>query len=150
MIAEKGKLARIEYKLYLDGFDGDEVYSTECEENKYVEVVLGEGELLESFEDKLEGLEEGVEFRFEIKKEEAYGDIDDELFIGYPKNEFMEELEVNEIPQEGDVVPMEDDNGEIFDAVVNEITEDHIILDFNHPFAGEDLYIVGKILKVGK
>ncbi len=36
----------------------------------------------------------------------------------------------------------------VFDGIAIEINEDHIVIDFNHPLAGEDLYFSGKIVKV--
>jgi FKBP-type peptidyl-prolyl cis-trans isomerase SlyD len=43
---------------------------------------------------------------------------------------------------------MEDEDGTVFDGVAIEITDDFVIIDFNHPLAGEDLYFTGKIIKV--
>ena len=83
-----------------------------------------------------------------IPKDEAYGDIDEDLFIGFPKSEFIDETGAEDMPEEGDIVPMEDEDGIVMNAVVNEITDDHVILDFNPIYAGEDLYFIGKILDV--
>ena len=52
------------------------------------------------------------------------------------------------MPEEGDIIPMEDEDGIIMNAVVNEITDDHVVLDFNPIYAGEDLYFIGKVLDV--
>ena len=138
------KKVTLSYDLHLDGFDG-EIADSANEKEPFV-FVCGEGETLEPFEENLMGLQVGDEFRFEIKAEDAYGEEDPESILEIPKTNFeKEELENMEI---GDVVPMEDEDETVFDSTVVDITDDFVILDFNHPLAGEDLYFVGKILKV--
>lgn len=150
MKVAKGSKVKVKYDLFLDGYDKELAYSTKNEEDGTgcVEFVCGEGELLEPFEDRLIGMEPGQEFKFMIPMNEAYGEIDEDLFIGFPKSEFLDETGAEDMPEEGDIVPMEDEDGVIMNAVVNEITEDHVLLDFNPIYAGEDLYFVGKIIDV--
>lgn len=150
MKVAKGKLVKVKYDLFIDGYEGEPEYSTANEEDGTgcIEFVCGEGELLEPFEDRLIGMEPGQEFKFMIPMNEAYGEIDDDLFIGFPKSEFFDETGAEDMPEEGDIVPMEDEDGVVMNAVVNEITDDHVVLDFNPLYAGEDLYFVGKIIDV--
>ncbi len=150
MKVENGKIVKVEYDLFLDGYNEELAYTTRNEEDGSgsIEFVCGEGELLEPMEAKLVGLEAGQEFKFMIPKDEAYGDVDEDLFIGFPKSEFMDESGAEDMPEEGDIIPMEDEDGQVFNAVVNEITDDHVVLDFNPLYAGEDLYFIGKVLEV--
>ena len=150
MKVAEGKLVKVAYDLFLDGYNKELAYSTKNEEDGSgcIEFECGKGELLEPMEAKLVGMEPGQEFMFMIPKDEAYGDIDEDLFIGFPKSEFIDETGAEDMPEEGDIVPMEDEDGIVMNAVVNEITDDHVILDFNPIYAGEDLYFIGKILDV--
>ncbi len=107
--------------------------------------LLGEDEMLETFEEKLQEFKEGDEFKFVLTKDEAYGDEDEDAVVEFPKNTFGED---DKMPEVGDYVPMEDEDGTVFDGTVYEITDDSIFIDFNHPLAGEDLYFTGKIIKV--
>lgn len=144
MKIENGKLVTITYSLYVDGFNGELVET--INESEPAVFMFGVGEMLESFEEKIKGLSEGDSFKFMLKKEEAYGDDDPEAVVEFPKSMFTEDTEG--LPEIGDYVPMEDEEGNVFDGVAIDITEDMVIIDFNHPLAGEDLYFEGKIVKV--
>jgi FKBP-type peptidyl-prolyl cis-trans isomerase SlyD len=143
MKVEKGKLITITYDLYLDGFDGELIESVN--EKEPLIFLLGEDEMLETFEEKLQEFKEGDEFKFVLTKDEAYGDEDEDAVVEFPKSTFGED---DKMPEVGDYVPMEDEDGTVFDGTVYEITDDSIFIDFNHPLAGEDLYFTGKIIKV--
>ncbi|MDR2009837.1 MAG: FKBP-type peptidyl-prolyl cis-trans isomerase [Bacteroidales bacterium] len=143
MKVAKGKLITIIYDLYVDGFD-EELIESVTEKEPLI-FLLGEDEMLETFEEKLLELKEGDEFKFVLTKDEAYGDEDEDAIVEFPKSTFNED---GELPEVGDYVPMEDEDGTVFDGTAIEITNDSVVIDFNHPLAGEDLYFVGKVLKV--
>lgn len=143
MKAENGKQVSIIYDLHVDGFNGELIESVK--ESEPAKFLFGEGEMLETFEDKLRGLNEGDNFKFVLPKDEAYGDEDEDSIVEFPKNMFTEN---GELPEIGDYTPMEDEDGTVFDGITIDITDDFVIVDFNHPLAGEDLYFEGKILKV--
>lgn len=132
------------YTLYFDDFDGD-VFEIVTEEEP-LEFMLGKGEMLEEFEKNILGLKAGEEFRFMIKMEDAYGEEDEEAIVEMPLSMF------EDVPREdlepGNIIPLDDEEGNEFEALVLELNDDNIVLDFNHPLAGEDLYLTGKILGV--
>ncbi|HNQ67385.1 MAG TPA: FKBP-type peptidyl-prolyl cis-trans isomerase [Bacteroidales bacterium] len=140
----KGKLVTIIYDLYVDGFNGELIES--IKEKEPAVFLCGEGEMLETFEEKLIGLQEGDEFKFMLSKDEAYGDEDEDAFAEFPIDIF--ENDEGGIPEVGDYVPMEDEDGTVFDGIAIEVTKESIVIDFNHPLAGEDLYFTGKVVKV--
>ncbi len=145
MKIEKGTLVTLEYELYVDGFDGELIESIIADEPAVF--LCGHEEMLETFEEKLIGLQAGDSFKFSLTKEQAYGDDDEEAFAEFPKDVFIEGDD-SELPEIGDYVPMEDEDGIVFDGIAIEITDDYVIIDFNHPLAGEDLYFTGKVIKV--
>ena len=55
-----------------------------------------------------------------------------------------------EVMQVGEVVPMEDDEGNELVGVVVEIEADVVHVDFNHPLAGLDLHFEGVVVAIGK
>jgi FKBP-type peptidyl-prolyl cis-trans isomerase SlyD len=144
MKVENGKLVTICYDLYVDGFDGELIESVK--EKEPAVFLCGEGEMLETFEERLVGMEPGQSFKFTLTKDEAYGEEDEEAYAEFPLDVFKDDE--GGIPEIGDYVPMEDEDGTVFDGVAIEVTEDMVVIDFNHPFAGEDLYFSGKIIKV--
>lgn len=144
MKVANGKLVTIIYDLNVDGFDGELIES--IQEAEPALFLCGEGEMLETFEAKLVGMQVGDTFKFTLTKEEAYGDEDEEAYAEFPLDVFRDDE--GGLPEIGDYVPMEDEDGTVFDGIAIEINEDHIVIDFNHPLAGEDLYFSGKIVKV--
>jgi FKBP-type peptidyl-prolyl cis-trans isomerase SlyD len=144
MKAENGKLISIAYKLYVDDFDGELIESVQ--EDAPLKLLFGEGEMLETFEEKLLNLKEGDSFKFVLTKDEAYGDEDEDAIVEFPKEMFTEND--GKLPEIGDYTPMEDEDGTVYDGIAIDITNDFVIVDFNHPLAGEDLYFEGKILKI--
>ena len=75
MKVSNGKIVKVEYDLFLNGYNEELAYSTKNEEDGSgcIEFVCGNGELLEPMEAKLVGMEPGQEFKFMIPKDEAYG-----------------------------------------------------------------------------
>ena len=145
MKIEKGKLVSLEYDLYVEDYNGELIES--IKDNEPAMFLCGEGEMLESFEAKLMGMKAGDKFKFSLSKAEAYGEEEADAFAEFPKEIFLSE-ENKELPEVGEYVPMQDEEGNSFDGIVADITDESLTVDFNHPLAGEDLFFVGKVLKV--
>ncbi|MFO0387832.1 MAG: peptidylprolyl isomerase [bacterium] len=108
----------------------------------------GYGEFFEKLEECLEGQSIGFEGTFHLEPEDAFGDYDANLLRLADREAFPETLEVGmrfegEPEQEGGEP---DDDGRIF--TVNEITEDKVLLDGNHPLAGMAIVIWLKVVNV--
>jgi FKBP-type peptidyl-prolyl cis-trans isomerase SlyD len=108
------------------------------------------GEMLQAFEDKLKGKKAGDFLNFTIKMEDAFGDFNDDLVKAYPIEQFYNDKgEIDErFIYEGAIINLDADDKETQDAFVVEIFDDEILLDLNHPFAGEDLRYELMILSV--
>jgi FKBP-type peptidyl-prolyl cis-trans isomerase SlyD len=48
----------------------------------------------------------------------------------------------------GNVLPMMDENGRPFQGIVCEVTDDVVVMDFNHPMAGKDLHFTVTVVDV--
>jgi len=57
------------------------------------------------------------------------------MLIEMPKDRFPKDMEI----ELGMPLSMSDGNGQDFQVVVMEVKEDAVMLDANHPLAGEDL-----------
>lgn len=111
--------------------------------------IFGTGSMLPAFEDALKGLEVGSTFNFSIAPADAYGEYNDEHVMDLPKNIFEVEGKFDsEMIQEGNTVPMMDSNGNRLNGSVLEIKDDVIVMDFNHPLAGETLHFSGEVVDV--
>jgi FKBP-type peptidyl-prolyl cis-trans isomerase SlyD len=48
----------------------------------------------------------------------------------------------------GEIIPLDSPEGDIIEGVVCEVKLNSIVLDFNHPLAGEDLLFEGEVVGV--
>ncbi|MEG1545179.1 MAG: FKBP-type peptidyl-prolyl cis-trans isomerase [Tannerellaceae bacterium] len=111
--------------------------------------IFGTGSMLPAFEDALKGLEVGATFDFSIAPADGYGEYNEEHVLELPKNLFEVEGKFDdEVIQEGNTVPMMDSNGNRLNGSVLEIKDDVVVMDFNHPLAGETLQFSGEVLDV--
>jgi FKBP-type peptidyl-prolyl cis-trans isomerase SlyD len=96
----------------------------------------GYGGIFPKVEAALDGKEPGHTMSITLDPEDAFGEYDAELLRVEPRNRFPDTLEVG-MQFEG--VPGEnEDEARIY--TVTDITADTVIVDANHPFAGERLW----------
>jgi FKBP-type peptidyl-prolyl cis-trans isomerase SlyD len=111
--------------------------------------VFGTGSMLPAFEDELAGLMTGDSFKFTIQPAEAYGEYNEEHLMELPKSVFEVDGQFDsERVTEGNVLPMMDSNGNRLNGSVMEVKEDIVLIDFNHPLAGETLHFEGEVIDV--
>jgi FKBP-type peptidyl-prolyl cis-trans isomerase SlyD len=145
---EVGALVEVAYTLRAGGPEGEELET--CTEEAPFVFRVGAEEALESFEQGLMGKREGEPFEMQIACEDAYGDETDDAVVALPKSTFMVDGELDdEVMQVGEVVPMEDEEGNELVGVVVEVEADVVYVDFNHPLAGLDLYFEGVVVAIG-
>ena len=149
----KDTLVRLTYTLRYDKADGDIIES--FDEKKALDIVMGHGVLFPVLEEKIMGLKAGDTFSLNLTPQEAYGEYDEEKVVRRPKVELLEGLpeEAAENIFEGNILQIVVDNEEthetmVMNAMVVEIKDDIVTLDFNHPLTGENLFFEGKILSV--
>lgn len=147
MKIDRDAMVALQYELY--GADNGDLIERTKEEEPLV-FVFGKGMMLEAFEAQLKGLETGATFDFKLKPEEAYGELNEDAVESLDINIFKgEDGEVNkDVIKEGNVVPLMTQDGQRFQAIVMEVSEDKVKLDFNHPLAGETLHFKGTVEEV--
>jgi FKBP-type peptidyl-prolyl cis-trans isomerase SlyD len=151
MIIDDKMVVSVNYRLTVssDGSIQEELVEETNAEQPFV-FLFGVGGLLEEFENNLRGLKSGDAFDFVIKSENGYGVNDDENLVRIPMAAFVaegEELDT-EMVSPGNFLPMVDDQGNQMQGLVLEVTEDHIVMDFNHPLAGKDLHFSGTVNEI--
>ena len=144
MKAEKNKVVSLTYELIVD-----EVLADKAEETRPLEYIHGTGMLLPKFESEVEGKEPGEEFAFTLTPEEGYGIYDETRLIELPKEAFMIDGKVREdLLVIGKMIPMVNDSGQVVNGRVYLVTDEKVIMDFNHPMAGKTLNFTGKVVEV--
>ena len=147
MKIENNKVVTLVYQLQEDSKDGQVV--EKVEKDKPFVFLYGSGHMLPKFEENLAGLEPDQSFEFSISSDEAYGDVQDNAIVDLPKNIFEVDGELREdLLQVGQVIPMEDNEGNQLNGIVKEVGESSVKMDFNHPMAGKGLYFTGNIIDV--
>ena len=141
------KFIGVEYKLYTENA-GEKVLREETREDRPFVFVSGMGYTLESFEKHIVDLNEGDEFDFTLSPEEAYGKVEVDRILELDRSIFqMNGHFDHEHIFDGADVPMQNDEGAILHGKVLKITDETVIMDFNHPLAGEAIQYVGKIVE---
>ncbi len=111
--------------------------------------IYGMGMMIPAFEEALMGLEAGEKFDFSITPENAYGEYNEEHVLDLPKSIFEVDGKFDaEMVQEGNTIPMMDASGQRINGSVLEVKDDVVVMDFNHPLAGETLHFTGEVIDV--
>jgi len=100
-----------------------------------LEVKLGQGSLIPGFEKGLLDMEPNDKKTIVIAKEEAYGEKQKELFQTVQKSDLPQDME----PQVNMALMATNADGSERQLRVAEVNENDIVVDANHPLAGEDL-----------
>ncbi len=131
------------YDLYVDN-DGTEVLTESATQEQPLTFLYGAGQMLPKFEENLSELSTGDAYEFRLSADDAYGEYDEEAVANLPKEMFQG----TDLPQVGEILPLQDNNGNRFRGQVVSVVEDSVIVDLNHPMAGQELHFKGTILNV--
>jgi FKBP-type peptidyl-prolyl cis-trans isomerase SlyD len=144
MKVDNEKVVSLTYKLTVSGGD---VVDTATEENPFV-FIHGVGQTIPAFDENLKGLSAGDDFSFEIEAEDGYGTYQEENKVFIPREVFDVPGAPADLLEIGRSIPMQDNQGHSMYGVVTELHPDKILMDFNHPLAGQKLSFEGKIISV--
>jgi len=100
-----------------------------------LEFQVGSGQVIKGFDDGVSGMEVGEKKTIQIPVDDAYGQKEENMVVEFPKNNFPPEL----APEIGMSLNMTNGSGQVIPVTIVEIKEESVILDANHPLAGEDL-----------
>ncbi len=100
-----------------------------------LEFEVGSGMVIKGFDDGVTGMTVGEKKTINIPFNEAYGPKNPEMVIEMPKDRFPKDMEI----EVGMPLGMSDQSGQQFQVTIVEIKEDVVMLDANHPLAGQDL-----------
>ncbi len=128
---KKGDTVKVHYHGRLD--DGSTFDSSEGRQP--LEFEVGTGMVIAGFDNGVIGMTVGEKRTLEIPVTEAYGPKQDDLFMEFPRERFPDDM----APEVGMQLNMSNGQGQNFPVSIAEIKDDVIVLDANHPLAGQDL-----------
>lgn len=131
--AEKGKTVKVHYTGTLN--DENKTLFDSSREREPLEFTLGAGQMIQGFDNAVEGMAVGESKKVEVPMDEAYGPRKDEAIISVSKTQLPEGME----PQVGMQLEATQQDGRKQLLVVADVKEEEVVLDANHPLAGKDL-----------
>ncbi|MEM7306384.1 MAG: peptidylprolyl isomerase [Planctomycetota bacterium] len=151
MKIDTGSVVELSYEVY----DADGELFESSDEGP-ISIIQGDGVLPPGLESALLGKEEGAELDLTLGPEDAYGAHNPDGIISVPRTEFPADVELargewitvvlrfdeDEAPPQGDG---EDDEMEMR---IVEASDEEVILDGNHPLAGQDVTFKLKVVAV--
>ena len=100
-----------------------------------LEFTVGSGQVIKGFDEGVKGMQVGDKRTVEIAVEDAYGEKEEGRIVEFPKAQFP----LNMTAEVGMQLMMSDGQGNQIPVTITEVKEDSVVLDANHPLAGEDL-----------
>jgi FKBP-type peptidyl-prolyl cis-trans isomerase SlyD len=159
----------VELTYQLKNKDGEVVEKSD--EDGPMNYLHGFGEIPTGLEDQLDGVEEGAELEITLAPGEAYGDYNPDGIVSVPRSEFPEDAEI--VPGDWIAVTVAEDGAEAgaepgpesgagaaageegeeaetseVEMRVIEISPDAIVLDANHPLAGQQVTFDLRVVSV--
>jgi FKBP-type peptidyl-prolyl cis-trans isomerase SlyD len=127
-----GMVVKLDYTLTLSN---GEVYDS-SEDSGPLEYLHGQGQLIPGLEEALYGMAVGEQKDVVVTPEMGYGEYDPAAVQSLERDMFPADLEL----EPGMPIDLYDEDAdEEIEAFVSEVTDDEVVVDFNHPLAGETL-----------
>lgn len=138
---KNGDTVKVHYHGRLD--DGTTFDSSSGREPLQFEV--GSGMVITGFDNGVKGMAVGEKRTIEIPADEAYGESDPNMVVEFPKSNFPDDMK----PEVGMQLNMTDENGQVIPVVITDVKEETVMLDANHPLAGQKLIFDIELVEIG-
>ena len=139
MIAN-GKFVQIEYT---GTFDNGEIFDSNVGRQP-LEFQIGSGMIITGLEKAIQGMEVNDVKDITILPEDAYGEYNLDYVITVPRDD----VEQNFHPEEGMIISIQLESGQLIPARITAVNPDNVTLDLNHPLAGKTLHFNVKLIAV--
>jgi FKBP-type peptidyl-prolyl cis-trans isomerase SlyD len=106
-----------------------------------LEFLQGHGQIIPGLEQALYGMAVGEEKEVKVLPDDGYGQRDAHAFQQIPSDALPPDLKL----EQGMTLELVDNTGQPIPATVAEVHPNGVLLDLNHPLAGEILYFQAKI-----
>lgn len=136
---QKNKLVSLKYLLT----NGDGTEIDRADENDPFAYIHGNGQIIPGLEKEMEGRKKGDAFNVTIPPAEAYGEENPNLVVSVERDKFPPELELEPGNQFSTDV-----SGQVQIFTIREVDGDQVVVDGNHPLAGETLTFAVEVLDV--
>lgn len=132
-----GQVVSMEYTLWVGG----EVLDTSDGQGP-LQFLAGYGNIIPGLEREMMGMKIGDEKEVTVTPADGYGEYDEAAFMDVPRKEFPDDMAI----EEGLELSVSGDDGQAHYARIDEVGDDSVRLDFNHPLAGQELKFKVKVV----
>lgn len=129
---------------YTGKFESGEVFDT-SEGRDALKFTVGSGQLIKGFDTAVTGMNVGEKKTVTISPDQAYGEKNNDYIIDMPKSAIPPDAEL----EVGMRLQLVDQNGHPVPAVVDEIQDEIVKMDINHPLAGKTLVFDIEVVETG-
>ncbi len=109
---------------------------------------IGSGQLAPALENRLVGLREGEQATFDFEAGHAFGPRDPRLVQALPRTLFDRHADPGADHAVGDVLEFNVPNGGRMAGVLRQLSEARVVVDFNHPLAGQPVRFSVQVIGV--
>ena len=127
----------LDYILTVDGEIVDK-----SDDTGPIQFLQGFGQIVPGLENALYGMVVGESKRVLVSPDDGYGVEDEDAYAEIPRSEFPPEIPL----EVGVELQLKDQDGDVFDAYIEELREDTVLLNFNHRLAGKELEFSVKVV----
>jgi peptidylprolyl isomerase len=132
MAVKQGDTVKVHYTGTLN--DGSE-FDSSYKRNEPIEFQAGTGQMIQGFDNAVMEMTVGEKKTINIPAAQAYGEQNPEAMMAVPRTNFPPEFEF----VVGEMVQGQTETGQPLQAIILEVMDEEVVLDFNHPLAGQDL-----------
>jgi FKBP-type peptidyl-prolyl cis-trans isomerase SlyD len=134
-------VVELEYSLKLE--DGELV--ADSGDDGALTFIQGRGHVFPVIEGAINGMRLGEEMELLMPPDETYGDYDPEAVELLPLEAFPDDQEIT-VGLELEL--LDEDTGNEIDAIVTKVLDDEVVVDLNHPLAGETLIMWLRVVEL--
>ncbi len=137
MTVQDGMVVSLDYNLRLD--NGELIDSSA--QGEPLMFLQGAGQIIPGLERALYGMAVGDEKDVTVAPADGYGEMDPAGLQFFPASAFPPGMELSV----GMALQAQDNSGHVYTVYVEDVRQDGVVLNFNHPLAGETLHFQTRI-----
>ena len=137
LTVQDGQVVSMEYTLKVDG-----VVTDSSEGREPLQYVHGAGNIIPGLEREMTGMTVGDSKDVTVLAAEGYGEQDDSAFMDVPREQFPDEIPM----QVGTELQVQNQAGQPMFARIEQVGDQSVRLNFNHPLASKDLHFNVKVV----
>ena len=122
-------------RIHYTGTLSDGTVFDDSEGREPLQFTVGSGEIIPGLDQAMEGMEVGDSKNVEVPADQAYGPVDPNARQTIPREQVPENIPLDI----GTRLQLQDPEGRTMPVTVAEVSEEAVVLDANHPLAGQDL-----------